>query len=451
MILVDDLGVGDVGAYNPASRIPTPHLDRLAREGLRLDAAYAPSAICSPSRYALLTGRYAWRTPLEGGVVSRYDPLLVDADTPTLPGVLKQRGYATACVGKWHLGFGEAQPGDFRGADAEARTPRADYTKPLRPGPNERGFDHFFGASGKPGMYFVVPPQREQDELASWFIEDGVVQVGDRARWDQTEVGPILTRHAVEWLEARAPDEPFFLYLSLTAVHAPLHPARLAQGASEAGVYGDFVVEVDWSVGQVLDALERTGRADDTLVVVTSDNGPDPSVAELGAKFGHRSNLDLRGWKRDAWEGGVRVPWIVRWPGRVPAGATSDALAALNDLFPTLVNAAGAELPRDAAPDGFDLASEWWDGAATTPAREELVLHSARGVFALRRGRWKYVDAPGSGGNRYPGPPPEAPVQLYDLAADPGEARNLAGLEPALAAELAGRIAAARAASRTRP
>jgi arylsulfatase A len=452
VIVIDDLGVGDVGCYNPDSKIPTPRIDRLAAEGMRFDAAYAPAAICSPSRYALLTGRYAWRSPLKSQLVSRYDPLLIEPGTPTLPAVLREHGYATACIGKWHLGFGAQQPGDFGEPDPERRPQRADYTRPLRPGPNECGFEHFFGAAGKPGMYFVVPPERPQDELASWFVEDGVVQVGDRASWDQSRVGPILAQRAVEWIEARAGDErPFFLYFAPTAVHAPLHPAEFARGRSGAGEYGDFVFEADWAVGEVLDALERTGRAENALVIVTSDNGPDPSTAAASLSAGHRSNLALRGWKRDVWEGGVRVPLVVRWPGRVRAGSASDALAALDDLFPTCASAAGIELAHAASPDGFDLAHALTGASGATPPREELVLHSARGAFALRRGAWKYIAAPGSGGNAYPGEAPRGPVQLYDLARDPAEATNLAEAEPQHAAELAARLDALRRADRSRP
>lgn len=454
VIVIDDLGIGDVSCYNPESKIRTPHLDRLAAEGLRFDAAYAPAAICSPSRYALLTGRYAWRTPLKSQLVSRYDPLLIEPGTPTLPGVLREHGYATACIGKWHLGFGAQEPGDFGEPDPQKRPQRCDYTQPLRPGPNECGFEHFFGSAGKPGMYFVVPPERPQDELASWFIEDGLVQVGDRASWDQSRVGPILAQRAVEWIETQVqaqPERPFFLYFAPTAVHAPLHPAPFARGKSGAGEYGDFVVEADWAVGQVLEALERTGRAENTLVIVTSDNGPDPSVAGLAASVGHSSNLALRGWKRDVWEGGVRVPWLVRWPARVRAGGATQQLAALSDVFPTCVAAAGIELPAEAAPDGFDFSPAFAGGAGTTPPREDLVLHSARGAFALRSGPWKYIAAPGSGGNRYPGEAPTAPVQLYHLARDPSETDNRAAAEPGRAAELAARLEALRRADRSRP
>jgi arylsulfatase A-like enzyme len=417
VVLADDLGYGDVGCYG-ATRIPTPHIDRLAAEGVRLTDAHAPAAICSPSRYGLLTGRYAWRTALKQGNVGRFEPLLIEPSRVTLPGLLREHGYHTACIGKWHLGFGDR--------------PHTDFTAPLAPGPLERGFDVFFGSVGKPGRYFGEPGHSAEERCSCWYIEGHALVVGDEASWEHDEVGPTLTARAVEEIEARAADDaPLFLYLSLTAVHQPLHPAEVVRGKSQAGRYGDYVAEVDWTLGQVLAALAAAGIADDTLVVFTSDNGPERT--RVGQAFGHAAAGPFRGAKRDLWEGGHRVPLVARWPGRIPAGTTCDLPVVLTDLFKTCAAAAGLAAPAGAAEDSHDVLPALTGSARV--ARPPFVLHSSRGAFALRDGRWKLIACRGSGGNTYLAGPDAAdpgapPGQLYDLAADPRETTNLWSAEP---------------------
>ena len=463
VVLADDLGFGDPQCYNPDSKVATPHLDRLAAEGMLFTDAHSPSAVCSPTRYGLLTGRYCWRSPLQREVVSHFDPLLIEPETLTLPELLKRAGYATACIGKWHLGIGAQQPGDYSEPDRDERPHRTDYTRPLEPGPRSCGFDFFYGSTGKPGLFLFDEQASDEEVLASWFIENEKLLVGELDEWRQSEVGPILTRRAVRWIEeshAEEPDRPLFLYFAPTAVHEPLHPAKFVRGTSAAGKYGDFVAELDWSVGEILSALERAGIADDTLVLFTSDNGAARGTQKLIETKGHHANAGLRGWKRDIWEGGHRVPFLVRWPGQVRPGARSDALVCLTDLMATFAPIAGVELSPDDGVDSFDL-GPLLTGDGTGSAREEVVLHSSAGEFALRSGEWKLIDCRGPGTQvRGPGAQLRSdgdeeaeggpPGQLYDLAADPGERRNLYAKRPEVVQRMTRRLEAVRAGTGTR-
>lgn len=432
IVLADDLGWGDPGSYNADSKIPTPNLDRLAAEGVRFTDAHSPSAVCTPTRYALLTGRYAWRTPLKSGVLWGYSPLLLSADRVTLPSLLRSSGYATAGIGKWHLGLGSAE--------------ETDYTAPLRPGPNEVGFDSWSG----------IPASLDMDPYV-WF-RDGRVEalpteavagsemrrLGGGGFWRAGPIAPgfrhedVLPRTAAEavgYIESRAadPDAPFFLYVALSAPHTPWLPAPAFEGRSGAGPYGDFAAQVDAAVGEVTGALGRTGLAGRTLLVVTSDNGAHWLPEDI-ARYGHRANAAWRGQKADIHEGGHRVPFLARWPGRIPEGTTSDALLGLNDLMATVAAAAGIGVPAGAGEDSRNLLPAFLGEPTGAPLREELVHHSLDGMFALRQGRWKLIEGRGSGGFTPPAreePDPAAPAgQLYDLEADPEEARDLYAERP---------------------
>jgi arylsulfatase A-like enzyme len=446
VILADDLGYGDVGFQNSDAKTSTPRLDALAKESVVCTHAYAPSAVCSPSRYALLTGRYAWRTRLKQRVVPPWDKPLIEAGRLTLPALLARHGYDTAAIGKWHLGW------DWPTTDGARPSPLSsgetvDFAKRVGGGPTERGFARFFGfeVSNYPPYCFLendhtvgIPSERNEDP--------GVGRAGLMVKgWQPCDILPQLTAHAVEYIEQRAahPDEPFFLYLALNAPHPPIAPSAEFAGKSPAGPYGDFVAETDAAIGRVLDALERTDLASHTLVIVTSDNGsyaPDSSEQDEAARAGHRSNGPLRGGKSEIWEGGVRVPFLARWPGHIRAGSASDETICLVDLMATVANLIGEALPADAAEDSCDVGPALLGAPHATPLREATVLTSGLGIFAVYRGRWKLILGEGSGGYDAPEPMANetAPAggQLYDLDADLGETHNVFAQHPDVVAEL---------------
>jgi arylsulfatase A-like enzyme len=429
LILADDLGYGDVHCLNPErSRIPTPHLDRLAAEGMVFTDAHSGSSVCTPTRYGLLTGRYAWRTRLQRGVLDGgNDEPLIAADRLTLGAFLKLQGYDTACIGKWHLGFqSRVSPGsDTTGKGRERAGLPLGAT--LIGGPTTRGFDRFFGVSNARTM-------------ASFIGNDRVV-----GQIEPVEVLPRLEKEALAYLEERAdsPNEakPFFLYLPLTSPHTPIVPAASWQGRSGLGDYADFVMQTDAVIGRILAALEEHGLARNTLVLVSADNGCSPAakVTEL-EKQGHFPSGPYRGYKADIWEGGHRVPFLVRWPGKVKPGSRCDATVCLTDVFATWADLLGAELPETAAEDSFSLLPHFL-GETAAPARGAVVHHSIAGRFAIREGAWKLALCPGSGGW---GKPQDAEalregspsVQLYNLETDPDESTNVGPSHPEVVARL---------------
>ncbi len=430
-IMADDMGYGDLSCYG-ATKIKTPNMDALAADGIRFTDAHSPSAVCTPTRYGVLTGRYCWRSRLKRGVLGGYSPLLIDTDRMTVASLLKQHGYATACFGKWHLGLGNNK--------------RTDYDKPLTPGPNALGFDYFFGIPASLDMtpYCYVENDRPvvkptQTIEAGKASEDGWWRAGAIAPgFKHVEVLPKLTEKAVEYIDAHAqktPDKPFFMYFPLPAPHCPIAPADFVKGKSQAGGYGDFVVEVDWTVGQVAKALDKNNLADNTLIILTSDNGS-PARTKLKREpytiievFGHYPNGKLRGIKADSWDGGHREPFIARWPGRIPKGATSDELICLTDLMATCAAIVGTELPENAGEDSYDILPALLGKKLNKPIREAIVHHSLSGMFSIRQGDWKLILGRGSGGFTKPKtikPKPGEPKgQLYNLLQDPAEANNL--------------------------
>lgn len=452
-ILADDLGQGDPGCYNADSRIPTPRIDRLAAEGMRFTDAHSPSAVCTPTRYGVLTGRYAWRSRLAKGVLDGYSPLLIEEGRMTVASMLKARGYHTACFGKWHLGL-------------QRGVAKTDYGKPLAPGPNSVGFDR---SCIIPASLDMPPYVWIEDEKP---VEPPSATVGGSARrWEGGEgfwrggaiapgfrhidVLPAIGRKAVAYIEERAREgagRPFFLYLPLSAPHTPWLPAAEFEGKSKAAWYGDFVAQCDAVVGEVMDALARCGLSDSTLAFVTSDNGSH-WLPGMIAKYGHRANNAWRGQKADIHEGGHRVPFIARWPGKIAPGSVSGQLACLVDFMATAAAVAGAPLPPDAAEDSFSLLPLLLGGGA--PAREAVVLHSADGLFAIREGPWKLILGLGSGG--FTPPRTVAPGkdgvtgQLYNLAADPAEKENLFAAHPDIVARLKALLDKYKAEGRSRP
>jgi len=456
VILADDLGYGDLGCYNNSSKIPTPHLDQLARDGMRFTDAHSPSSVCSPTRYALLTGRYAWRTRLQRNVLGPWDRPLIPPDRVTVGKLLQQHGYSTACIGKWHLGL------TYATTDGQAPTGRSnpmtnvDFAKPIADGPTTRGFDHYFGTlvPNYPPYCFVendrtvgIPTDLAKGGL---FNIPGPMVPG----WKLVDILPEMTRRAGRWIDdAARTNKPFFLYLALTSPHYPVVPAPEFIGKSKAGAYGDFVHQTDWSIGQILLALKRNNLADNTLVIFTSDNGPEvtgevnPGVYDRVQQFRHRSMGELRGAKRDAWEGGHRVPFIARWPGKVPTRSVCDETICHVDLMATVATILGAKLPDSSAEDSVNVLPLLLGERRSVPAREATVHHSARGKFAIRKGDWVLIDAPGGDDNGVHGEPGwlkdergysshDQPGELFNLREDLSERRNRFAEKPQLVGEL---------------
>jgi len=486
VFLADDLGYGDLQCYNPQSKIPTPHLDQLAAQGIRFTNAHTPSAVCTPTRYGLMTGRYAWRTWLKSGVLDGFDPPLIDADRTTLASFLKPLGYATACVGKWHLGMTwtdlAGQPVPYRGASGFRAGADIDYTRDTIGGPRDLGFDDFFGISASLDMspYAFINGRRVTEPLTVAAPDDRTLFMNQVAGvqpegFTLESVLPALNLRATEFIRSRGgKHDPFFLYMPLSSPHLPIVPNRAWIGKSGAGLYGDFVAETDGVVGDVLAALEAAGLRENTLIVFTSDNGGlwhgwDAVEADDVAEYkptaranytgerGHRSNATLRGTKADIYEGGHRVPFLVRWPARVRGGSVSEALVELNDLFATIAEITGQPLSAGNAEDSFSFLATLTGRTPTGawPARPFAVHHSLAGVFALREGDWKFVPSRGSGGFSTPKkvePKDDEPTgQLYHLGRDPQETRNVWSDEPERVARMGARLEEIRRGTRTRP
>jgi arylsulfatase A len=424
LILADDMGYGDPRCYNPQSKIPTPRIDRLAAEGMRFTDAHTPSSVCSPTRYGLLTGRYAWRGRLKSGVLNGYSPALVEPERMTLASLLKGAGYRTACIGKWHLGLGNTEPVDYGGS--------------LSPGPNSVGFDESFvlPASLDMAPYVFVENEKVTARPSETIAASAMRRHGGDGFWREGAIAPgfrhvdtlpTLTKQAVNFVERQSIGKPFFLYFPMTAPHTPWMPTDAFRGRSQAGYYGDFASQVDDTVGQVVDALDRKKLADRTLVIFTSDNGAHWLPGDI-ERWSHRSNGNWRGMKADIWEGGHRVPFIVRWPGVVKPGSQSDQLWCHTDALATVAEIVGHVLPSDAGEDSFSAYGAIAGRPAKRPARQAIVHHAADGTFAIRQGPWKLAMKLGSHGFSEPKnvePEPGGPTgQLYNLAEDAGETRN---------------------------
>ena len=466
-VLADDLGWGDPQCYQPESKIPTPNIDRLAKEGVRFTDAHTPSSVCSPTRYTLLTGRYSWRTRLKSSVLDGFDPPLIGAGEDTLASLLKRAGYRTACVGKWHLGL---EWYDRAGKPVGLRPRLArpgddvDYTRELRGGPLDVGFDTWFGISASLDMspYCFIrnrsvveiptePAPAEKDDIFSG------LSAGVRSPvFEHQKVLPRLATEAARIIDLHANKaEPFFLYVPLTSPHLPVVPTSDSRGKSQAGRYGDFVVETDRALGRVLEALDRNGATGKTIVFFTSDNGGlwhswefsadddggQPPLSKRGAytqDYDHHSNAGWRGTKADIWEGGHRVPFLVRWPGVVEAGRVSHSLVELTDVYATLVEVAGLKARGTSGMDSFSML-RLLKGEEKAP-RPFAIHHSIAGVFAVRQGNWKLIDGRGSGGftrpqtvKREAGGPAG---QLYDLSSDSRETTNVYKEHPDMVSQL---------------
>lgn len=435
-VLCDDLGYGDVQCMAPeTSGIPTPHADRLAEQGMTFTDAHSASSVCTPTRYGLLTGRYCWRTKLQKGVVTGFAPSLIDEHRPTVAHFLKNQGYHTAVIGKWHLNFQYLHPVSHK--PLKRRQHKLPPVNSIIPdGPTSRGFDFFHGFHHARDMEAVI----ENDRV----VEHDAVE----------NMLPRLADQAVLYLAQRSLDpKPFFLYLPFGSPHTPIVPTEPWIDKSGLGRYGDFVMQTDDALGQVLEALDRYHLSDDTLVIFSSDNGCSKAagIPELAAQ-GHKVSAHLRGSKADIWEGGHRVPFIVRWPGKVPAGSTSADLICLNDFFATICELLQCPVPPGSCEDSISFLPAL-SGKSSRPTRDSLIHHSFTGHFAYREGPWKLILAKGSGGWTSPrerevsAGSPEA--QLYHLTKDPSESTNLFTSEPAVASRLLKQLEQDVAAGRT--
>ena len=433
-ILADDLGYGDVRCLNPQSKVPTPNLDRLAAQGLTFTDAHSASAVCTPTRYGILTGRYCWRTRLKSGVLGGFSPPLIEEGRLTVPALLRANGYDTAAVGKWHLGLDwPAASGTNFGDQIEptGEIKRIDYTQPIRHGPMSVGFDSYFGIAASLDMPPYIFIQNDRTLGIPTATKKWIREGPAHPDFEAVDVLPRLTEAAVNYLYERARDpakKPFFLYLALTSPHTPVVPRSDFKGRSQAGDYGDFVAETDWALGEVQTALRQANLEQDTLLIFTSDNGYSPGgLSHADAqKYGHQGSHIFRGTKADIWEGGHRIPFFARWPGRTRPGSTNSETLCLNSLLATCADLLSVKLPDHAGEDSFSIAPLLRGEKPNRPTHEAVVHHSIRGMFALRQGPWKFIDGTGSGGWTKGGMEADAPPgQLYHLAEDPSETRNL--------------------------
>ena len=453
IIYADDLGYGDVQCYNPVrGKIPTPHIDKLASQGMRFTDAHSSSGVCSPSRYTILTGRYHWRTRLQSGIVGLWGAPLIAPGRLTIGGLAKQHGYRTACIGKWHLGWNWQIPKgrrkyfggrkkDLIATDEHRVAWQEAFSKPVAGGPIARGFDKYFGTDVPNWPPFCFIEQDRTIGIPSEFLparlfrnHQASVQGPALKDWKFEPILPTLGDRVAQFIEREAKKpEPFFVYMPLTSPHTPLSVNEEWKGKSGISLYADFVMETDAVVGRVLDALEKSGEADKTLVIFTSDNGCAPYIGVSAMeKKGHYASGPLRGYKSDVWEGGHRVPFIVRWPGKVKPETKCSQLVHQADLMATFAAILGTKLPDNLAEDSFSLLPLL--RGEDKPVRKHAVSCSMRGVPGLRKGEWKLILGPGSGG--WTRGSADQPVQLYNLAEDLGEKQNLAAEQPERVAQM---------------
>lgn len=466
IILADDFGYGSSGCYGADGKlVQTPNIDRLAREGRRFTDANTTSSVCSPTRYSVLTGRYCWRTSLTHEVLGTFSPLHIETTRLNMASLLKKHGYSTAAVGKWHLGYGTS--------DGSPKW-RTDYTAELSPGPLDIGFDYHFAVpanhgdltgvyvenrfvyglrSGKfpAGMKLHAPDSDDPNFKKNYGPEDmengkATILELDAPRRVNERVMPLLTSKAGDWIAQQKKGTPFFLYYTPVAVHNPVTPDKDIAGKSAAGPYGDWIHELDRSVGGVLKALDDGGFAGNTLVIFSSDNGgvfhPEREMPQTTAsKAGLKVNGSLRGSKHDVWEGGFKVPFLVRWPGKVPAGSVCDDMISVADILATTAAIVGEKLPAAAvaAEDSHNALAAFTGAKNAAPTRDHMFIHSADGVFAIRKGPWKWIEGvpvsdlkPGvrkSRANQYQ-------PQLYDVKEDPAETTDVSAKRPEVVKEL---------------
>ncbi|RTE53765.1 sulfatase [Arenibacter aquaticus] len=456
-ILADDMGYGDLSSLNQNSGIRTPFMDKIVEQGIYFTDAHSNSAVCTPTRYGILTGRYAWRSRLKEGVLWGYDPPLIENDRTTVASFLQDNGYNTACIGKWHLGLGwQAKNPDKPIAKyewdkvfEEGADSNVDFSKKVS-GPNTLGFDYSYIIPSSLDMtpYLYLENEKATELPTAYTKGKSQDKDGRGVFWRPGEVAPNfnfnkvmdhLTYKAANYIaEQKNVEEPFFLYFPLTAPHTPWLPTEEVNGKSNAGRYGDFVTLVDNTVGTVLKALEESGKANNTLIIVTSDNGSNWTKEDKEI-FEHRANYIYRGQKADIYEGGHRIPFIARWPGKIKPGSVSDQVLCTTDLLATLSGILGEDLPKGAGEDSYDMLPAL-TGEAQNQIRDYTVHHSLNGFFAIRKGQWKLTTSLGSGGFTKPDiikPENNQPnATLYNLSEDPRETNNVYSEYPEVVEEL---------------
>ncbi len=452
-IMADDLGYGDLHCFNADSQIPTPYLDQLRAQGMAFTDIHSGTSVSTPSRYGIMTGRYCFRTSLKKGVLWGYSEPLIEKERLTVAELLRQAGYTTAVIGKWHLGLGWVKEDPDKaivgGNMMNPEWVNIDFAAPLTDSPNDHGFDYSFILPGSldmnPYVYIengsvTVPEMRMiqgSNKPRGVFYRKGLCAKDVEV----TGVLDKLKEQAISYIGEQRSDRPFFLYLPLTAPHAPWLPAPEFRGRSKAGIYGDFVCHVDDVVGRVLEALDKQGLADNTIVIFTSDNGADWTPQDKVKFPEHQANYIFRGYKTDVWDGGHRIPFIVRWPGVVPAGSHTDQTLCLTDLMATCADLTGTPLPEGVGEDSYSFLPILRDSANGKSVRTSTIHVSTQGVFAIREGRWKYIDSNKSGGNSDKVETPyEVPGQLYDMESDPREQHNLYEKYPQVVAALKAKL-----------
>jgi len=450
-VFCDDLGWGDVSCLNPDSKIQTPHVDALAASGMNFTDAHAGSAVCTPSRYTLLTGRYCWRTHMKRGVNGGYSPALISPERMTVAGMLKERGYSTACMGKWHVGmdwqlkeeYGEDQFLQELSSKESDFDSMVDFTKPIKNGPVDVGFDYFFGISASLDMSPYVFIENDQvteipcETVPKGNTEEARARQGIGARgWRHEDVLPALKEKSCEFIRREAAaGNPFFLYVPVNGPHTPVVPNEEFIGKSGCGIYGDFVMEIDHTVGEIVRAAEEAGVRDDTVIIFSSDNGPETLTARYREMFDHHSAWKFRGMKRDNWEGGHRVPFVVSWPKGIESGSTCEEFVELADFMATAADITGYELPDDAAEDSHSILP-YMQGDFAADCRPFAIHNSISGKWAIRKGRYKLLLHAGSGGNPSDCPENGDSVQLYDMEVDRFETTNIYRDKPEVVQEL---------------
>lgn len=447
-ILADDLGYGDVSCLNKNGKIPTPNIDRIAKSGVAFTDAHSSSAVCTPTRYGILTGRYNWRSTLKQGVLNGFSKPLIPSDRTTMASMLKDRGYQTGAIGKWHLGL------DWVNINQIADS--VDYTKPIGHGPTTLGFDYFFGISASLDMppYVYI----ENDRLTGFpdhitkGNNKGVGSPGSNGSYwregptgsdfDHQDCLPSMVSHAIKFIKEKSLSEkPYFLYLALPAPHTPILPSKEYRGKSGLNSYADFVLMVDSKVGEVLDAIERSGKNKNTIVVFASDNGCSP-WADFPALIskGHNPSYIFRGTKADLFDGGHRIPCLVQWPAKIKVPHTVSQTICLNDFMRTFAEITGYQIKDNEAEDSYNILPAVLNPEYKKIIREAIVSHSINGSFTIRQGEWKLLLAAGSGGWSSPKPGKEEnglpPVQLYNLKNDPSEKENLQAQNPEMVQKL---------------
>ena len=446
-ILADDMGYGDVSALNPESKIKTPNIDAIARNGVTFTDAHSGSALSTPTRYGILTGRYSWRTSMKEGVLNGYSKAMIPANRLTIAGMLKQQGYHTACIGKWHLGW------DW--ANIDAGSDSVNFSLPITNGPTTRGFDYFYGISASLDMVpYVYVENDKPTALPDRLTEGNNIPAGkkgyDGSMWrkgptasdfDHADCLPNFTRRAIKYINERAKSkQPFFLYFPLPAPHTPILPTKEFQGKSGINPYADFVMMVDHLVGEIAQALQKNKISDNTILIFASDNGCAPwADIQTMEEKGHYPSYVYRGYKADLYDGGHHIPCVMQWTSRVKPQSIGKTIC-LSDFMASFAELTGYKLKNNEAEDSFSLFPALFNENPDEFQREATIHHSGNGHFSIRKGQWKLLLAPGSAGWSYPRPGEEPagspPIQLYDMTADQGEKVNVQDQYPEVVAEM---------------